>query len=136
MSSAPPSNLWFAVRVSPCQSAPPREPLQLFPVRVCSCSSWLKFLQGLKEPEFRQEEEFVTIIWRKKVGNKVGNNLTKNQKLILEAIRKNPKITAIALSSIVGISERKIEENIAKLRNLGIIQRIGSTRGYWEIIAR
>ena len=51
----------------------------------------------------------------------------------LEAIKQNPKITATALTAIVGISERKVEENIAKLRNLGILKRIGRTRGYWEI---
>jgi predicted HTH transcriptional regulator len=88
---------------------------------------------NLKEPEFRQEEEFITTIWRRvgnKVGNKVGNGLTENQTIILEAIRQNPKMSAADLSSVVGIPTRKVEDNIAKLRERGMLQRIGGTRGY------
>jgi Fic family protein len=71
-----------------------------------------------------------------KVGNKVGNevgNLTDNQKLILEQIKLNNKISATKLADAVGISKRKIEENLAKLKSMGILTRVGGTRGYWEI---
>jgi ATP-dependent DNA helicase RecG len=34
----------------------------------------------------------------------------------------------------VGISKRKIEENIRKLKKLGFLKRIGSTKGgHWEV---
>ena len=72
-----------------------------------------------------------------KVGNKVGNNvgnLTENQQLIIEKIQLNNKISASKLSDIVGISSRKIEENLAKLKEQGILQRIDGTRGYWKIL--
>ncbi len=71
-----------------------------------------------------------------KVGNKDGNrvgNLSENQIKILEQIKYNNKISATKLAVIVGISKRKIEENLAKLKKQGVIKRIGSTRGYWEI---
>lgn len=71
-----------------------------------------------------------------KVGNEVGNkvgNLSENQQQIIEQMKKNPQIGAKALAEHVGISIRKIEENIAKLKKLNIIQRIGGTRGYWEV---
>jgi ATP-dependent DNA helicase RecG len=68
-----------------------------------------------------------------KVGNRVGN-LTNNQMMILEMIQNNPKASAKILANEVGISSRKIEENIAKLKKQNIIRRVGSTRGYWEII--
>ena len=69
------------------------------------------------------------------VGNRVGNNrLTSNQEKILEYIEANPKISAQILSQNIGISKRKIEENIAKLKKMGILKRVGGTRGYWEII--
>lgn len=68
------------------------------------------------------------------VGNKVGNTLTENQKLIIENMRQNPKIAAKKLSEIVGISARKIEENISKLKEMKYIDRVGGTRGHWEII--
>ena len=38
------------------------------------------------------------------------------------------------LSEKVGISKRKIEENLAKLKALNAIKRIGGTRGYWEVL--
>jgi predicted HTH transcriptional regulator len=35
----------------------------------------------------------------------------------------------------IKISQRKIKENIAKLKEKGIIERLGSTKnGHWEVI--
>ncbi len=68
-----------------------------------------------------------------KVGNKVGNALTDNQIQIIQNMKENPKISAKKLSDIVGISTRKIEENIAKLKEMKVIERVGGTRGYWEV---
>ena len=51
------------------------------------------------------------------VGNGVGNILTNNQEKILKEMKLNPRISAQVLSDKVGISKRKIEENIAKLKN-------------------
>ena len=71
-----------------------------------------------------------------KVGNEVGSkvgNLTDNQQQIITAMKHSPKISAVKLSVIVGISKRKIEENVAKLKKLGVIDRVGGTRGHWEV---
>lgn len=71
-----------------------------------------------------------------KVGNEVGNkvgNLTENQTMIVQMMRTNSKVSAKILADEVGISVRKIEENVAKLKKLGIIERVGGTRGHWEI---
>ena len=71
-----------------------------------------------------------------KVGNEVGNrvgNLTDNQVMIIRLMKNNQKISAKKLSDEIGISVRKIEVNIAKLKKLDIIKRVGGTRGYWEI---
>ncbi len=65
--------------------------------------------------------------------NKVGN-LSDNQQKILRQIKLNNKISASKLSDIIGISKRKIEENLAKLKEQGILERIGGTRGCWKII--
>lgn len=70
-----------------------------------------------------------------KVGNKVGN-LTGNQQIIVEQIQLNNKISASKLADIVGISKRKIEENLAKLKEYGVIQRVNGTRGHWEVVQR
>jgi len=71
-----------------------------------------------------------------RVGNEVGNmvgNLTNNQQQIITAMKHTPKISAAKLSEIVGISKRKIEENVAKLKKMGFIERVGGTRGHWEV---
>ncbi len=68
-----------------------------------------------------------------RVGSKVGN-LTDNQQVIIKQIQLNDKISASKLSDIVGISKRKIEENLSKLKEQGILERIGGTRGYWKLL--
>ena len=61
--------------------------------------------------------------------------LNKNQKRIVTEIKKNNFITQKELSKIVGITEKKIRNNIAKLKNLNIIKRIRPDKGgYWEVI--
>ena len=48
---------------------------------------------------------------------------------------ENPNISVRDLSDIIGISKRKIEENISKLKKKGLIKRIGPAKGgYWEVI--
>lgn len=68
----------------------------------------------------------------KEVGNRVGN-LTQNQLLIVEQMQKDQKVSAKTLSEYVDISVRKIEENIAKLKKMDIVKRVGGTRGHWEV---
>ena len=70
-----------------------------------------------------------------KVGEKVGEKLSQNQQSIIEAIIHNPYVSARELSEIVGISSRKIEENIKKLKAQGVVKRLGPAKGgYWEIV--
>lgn len=71
-----------------------------------------------------------------KVGNEVGSrvgNLTDNQQRIIDSMKADAKVSAVALSKTVGISKRKVEENVAKLKKLGLVERVGGTRGYWEV---
>ena len=47
----------------------------------------------------------------------------------------NKYITTRELSEKIGISQRKIKENIGKLKNAGLIRRAGSAKGgHWEIL--
>jgi len=70
-----------------------------------------------------------------KVGEKVGDNLTANQKKIIDAIKNNNSVSAKKLASKVGISQRKVEENLAKLKLMGILKRIGPAKGgHWQVI--
>ena len=70
-----------------------------------------------------------------KHGEKVGDKLSINQQKILALIVENAWVTAQSISTIIGISKRKTEENISKLKAMEKIKRIGSARGgHWEIV--
>jgi len=57
----------------------------------------------------------------------VGENLT--------AILKTPKITRGELSQITGLTIRGVEWNLAKLKEQGLLKRIGTDfGGHWEVI--
>jgi ATP-dependent DNA helicase RecG len=66
------------------------------------------------------------------VGMNVGMNPTQEQ--IIALIRKNPAITAVAISKVIGISARRVESNIKKLKDTGILKREGAKQnGYWVV---
>ncbi len=53
---------------------------------------------------------------------------------ILDAIKNNPKITQ---NELAGLTRRGIEWNLAKLKEKGIIKRIGPAKGgYWEVVEK
>ena len=61
--------------------------------------------------------------------------VTENQKKILNNISRNRFVTVKKLSKIVGISERKIKENISKLKQKKLLKRIGPAKGgHWEVV--
>jgi Fic family protein len=68
------------------------------------------------------------------LGIKLGIKLGINQQLILKEIEKNPFITAAEIAHKINISKTAVENNIAKLKELGVLQRVGARKnGYWKI---
>ena len=54
---------------------------------------------------------------------------------IIGLISENPAITVAELSREIGLSKKGIEWNIKKLKDNGVLKRIGSPKdGQWEII--
>lgn len=71
-----------------------------------------------------------------KVVEKVVEKLSSNQQKIVGAVAKNPLISAKALADLVGISSRKIQDNVAKLKSMGVLKRVGPDKGgHWEIVS-
>lgn len=69
-----------------------------------------------------------------RVTDKVTERVTVNQSLILNGMKNDKYITAKILSEIVGISERKIKENIKLLKSKELLKRIGPAKGgHWEV---
>ena len=68
------------------------------------------------------------------LGIKLGIKLGINQQLILKEIEKNPFITAVEIAHKINISKTAVENNIAKLKEIGVLQRVGARKnGYWKI---
>lgn len=68
------------------------------------------------------------------VKNKVKINLNNSQKKIIEAMRDNPNVKTVRLMVITGLSESGVNRNLKKLKELGLIERIGSLKnGYWSV---
>lgn len=65
----------------------------------------------------------------------VVEKISLNQRKIFEAITKDPTISAQTLSEMIGISHRKIQMNIAKLKDYRLLKRIGPDKGgHWKIL--
>ena len=62
-------------------------------------------------------------------------DVTDNQMLILDEFLKDNKISMTDLAKKIGISRRKILDNINKLKEKGLLKRVGNNKtGYWKII--
>ena len=105
------------------------------PVHFKICST---FLDGSCQTKivFKSHVDESSIINKvgEKVGEKIYTQLSEKQKTIIATMLNNPTISAKELSRIIGISQRKIEENIKKLKKKEIIKRIGPDKGgYWKV---
>jgi Fic family protein len=79
--------------------------------------------------------EFIEAKDDEKSGQKtVEKTVEKTAEKILNALQDNPKITQAELKKITGLSRRGVEWNIQKLKNEGVIERVGGDKGgYWKI---
>ena len=69
------------------------------------------------------------------VGNGVGNvvgakALSVTERAVFDVIRANPIVTAKEITTAIGKSERQVERARASLRDAGLIERVGGTRGH------
>jgi ATP-dependent DNA helicase RecG len=88
----------------------------------------LSFFKKELEKELENEIE-------KELEKELENELKDREKQILILIQKNNKITQNELSQIIGITSQNIRKYIAKLKQKGLLERIGSDRsGYWRVM--
>lgn len=58
--------------------------------------------------------------------------MEKTREKILDAIKENKKITHKELAKRIGVTEKTIERNINRLKEEGVLYRIGSKKtGSW-----
>ncbi len=92
---------------------------------------------GLRKPEFRQDEDFMVVMWRKEVdeaGNEeVNGGLNDSQKMTLEYIRHHEGCQVKQISAELNVPIDTIDKHISVLLKIGAIERRGSKRtgGYY-----
>ena len=69
-----------------------------------------------------------------RLGKGLGERLGENQKRILELMLQNPNVAIPDIAAAIGISTTAVENNIQKLKDKGVLTRVGSARsGHWEV---
>ena len=67
---------------------------------------------------------------------KLGEKLVENQVKIVLLILEDEKITKNRITEILNISNTAVDKNIFKLKNLGLIKRVGPAKGgHWEVLS-
>ena len=84
---------------------------------------------------FDFSDSFWVTIESNKVTDKVTDKLTDNQLKIIDIININNYVTTKKISEEINISQRKVKENIAKLKKKNLLKRFGNSKsGHWIII--
>ena len=90
--------------------------------------------QRISTKPFETEADFSNN--KSNVTENVTENYTENytEKSILLEIKNNPKITIVELARLIGKTEIGVKWNIKKLKQKGLLQRIGPAKGgYWKV---
>lgn len=140
----PPSGYWARVRAG---QKVPKTPLpkvtgELKKVVRNYIIRYKTDIKNLSDQELMADEELgleknITSDANSDVGitDSITENITDTQKEILKLIAVDPSITQQKISEVVGISRRNINANMTKLKEAGVLKRVGTDRkGFWEII--
>ena len=85
----------------------------------------------------RSEDEVIVSDWdnvRLQVRRKFGEKFGESSEKILELILRDQYISASAMADDIGVSARAIEKQLKKLKDKGVIDRIGPDKGgFWKV---
>ena len=86
---------------------------------------------GLPEPALEEYAGGIQVTFLKSSTETVGKSVGK----LLDLLKEDPKITREELANKTGLSIRGVEYNLNKLKQDGLIKRIGPAKGgHWEVI--
>jgi len=93
---------------------------------------------GLPPIKFEFDNFFTATFRRPKTAEKTREKTrVKTREKVIDLIKNNPKITTAELAEILEITVKGIEWNLVKIKEKGIIKRIGPAKGgYWEVIKK
>lgn len=66
-------------------------------------------------------------------GSITQSSLTDRQKDVLALITEHPHMPYRQMAEALGINDSSMQKHLEKLKELGAIERIGGTRGYWKV---
>lgn len=80
----------------------------------------------------------VAEVAERSIGGSIGDHLsvdelTTRQAEVLQLIVDNPKISYRSMAERLQINNSAVKKHLEKLKELGVIERIGGTRGYWQV---
>jgi ATP-dependent DNA helicase RecG len=88
--------------------------------------------------EFRKLKSGFLVVFSRSgelIGEPSPKSSLKSSQKILEFISHDPNITIREMASNLGISDRAVKKNIQKLKDQGLLRRVGPARGgHWEIV--
>ena len=99
------------------------------------------------EPDTRFKEVgrlFITVFRRKykesekgiEKGVEKGVEISEKQRIILNLIKEMPNISKERLKIKGGLTKKSVEYNIEKLKQKGLLKRVGPAKGgYWEVVS-
>lgn len=99
----------------------------------------ITILSNYGKEAFDINENYILVTLKFPFNLEMNNNsnislLSKSEKSIYEAIRINPLITVEELIKVTNFGQTTINKTIKKLKELNLIERIGSNKsGYWKI---
>jgi ATP-dependent DNA helicase RecG len=95
--------------------------------------------QGLPDPNFAEDHGVFTVtLYKTELKEKTSEESVKDTvKEIMALISENPSISMSELAKNTGLSVKGVEWNIKRLRDSGILRRVGSPRsGHWEAVTK
>lgn len=91
--------------------------------------------KAIKIEYIKYQDGFAFIFNRKNGINQLTNKtLTENEKKMLSLLKQSPKTSINEFAKEIGKSSRTIQRTLNNLKAKGYIERIGGTKGYWNII--
>ncbi len=61
--------------------------------------------------------------------------ISSNERLVLSVVRESEKATYEEISIAVGLSPRRVEQVLARLKEIGVLERVGSKKsGSWKVL--
>ncbi len=93
------------------------------------------FSQNFLKMTFLKESDMET---NGQIGGPIGGSmedLTERQKEILILIKTDQKLAKRKLAKMLKINVSAAQEHISVLKEKGIIERVGGTRGYWKFFS-